>query len=61
MSRHMMAIVANRKIIFERLIKLKEYEEAGIVQLLRDIELLDFVFIAKPYCRALVKEFYANL
>ena len=57
----MMTIVAKRKIISERLIKLKEYDKASIVQLLKDRELLDFVFIAKPYSRALVKEFYSNL
>ena len=45
----MMIIVAKRKIVYERLIKLKEYEEVGIVQLLKDKELLDSVFIAKPY------------
>ena len=57
----MMTIVAKRKNIFERLIKLKEYEKAGIVQLLKGRELLDFVSIAKPYSRALMKDFYANL
>ena len=41
-----MTIVAKRKIIFERQI---EYEEAGIVQLLKDRELFDSVLIAKPY------------
>ena len=56
-----MTIMAKRKIIFERQIKLKKYEEASIVQLLKDRELFDFVFIAKLYKQALVKEFYANL
>ena len=57
----MMTIVAKRKIISKRQIKLKKYEKAGIVQLLKDRELFDSVFIAKPYSLALVKEFYANL
>ena len=35
-SRKMMTTMAKRKIISERQIKLKEYEEAGIVQLLKD-------------------------
>ena len=57
----MMTYVAKRKLISERLIKLKDYEKVGIVQLLKDKELFDSVCIAKPYSPALVREFYANL
>ena len=56
-----MTYVAKRKLIFERLIMLKDYEKAGIVQLLKDRELFDSICIAKPYNQALVREFYANL
>ena len=57
----MMSTVAKRKIISERQIKLKEYEKAGIVQLIKDRKLFNSIFIAEPYSRALIKEFYANL
>ena len=60
-SKTMMTYVAKRKIISERLIKLKDYEKAGMVQLLKDRELFNSVCIAKPYSPALVREFYANL
>ena len=57
----MMTYVAKRKTISERLIKLKDYEKTGIMQLLKDRELFDSVCITKPYNPALVREFYANL
>ena len=60
-SKIIMTYVAKRKLISERLIKLKDYEKAGIVQLFKDRELFDSVCIAKPYSQALVREFYANL
>ena len=44
-----MTYVAKRKLISERLIKLKDYEKAGIEQLLKDRKLFDSVCIAKPY------------
>ena len=56
-----MTYVAKQKLIFEKLIKLKDYEKAEIVQLLKDRELFDSVCIAKPLSQALVREFYANL
>ena len=56
-----MTYVAKRKLISERLIKLKDYEKAGIVQLLKYRELFDLVCIAKSYSLALVREFYVNL
>ena len=40
---------------------MKDYEKAGIMQLLKDRELFDSVCIAKPYNPTLVREFYANL
>ena len=60
-SKTMMTYVAKRKIISKRLIKLKDYEKAGIVQLLKDRKLFDSVCLAKPYSPTLVREFYANL
>ena len=60
-SKTMMTYVVKCKIISERLIKLKDFEKAGTVQLLKDRELFDSVCIAKPYSPALVREFYANL
>ena len=60
-SKTIMTYVAKRKLISERLIKLKDYEKVGIVQLLKDKELFDSVCIAKPYSPAFVRKFYANL
>ena len=57
----MMSYVVKRKILSERLINMKDHEHAGIVKLLQDRKLLDFVSMVKPYSQAIVQEFYADL
>ena len=60
-SKIIMTYVAKQKLISKRLIKLKDYEKAGIVQLLKDRKLFNSVCITKPYSQILVRKFYANL
>ncbi|XP_024028254.1 uncharacterized protein LOC112093643 [Morus notabilis] len=60
-NKNMWTFVIRRNIHSERLLKMSEFEELGVIQLLKSQNLFGTVSKAKPFVRNIVFEFYANL